>query len=72
MRTKLKFLTLCAATFWSLNSFAAAYPVTVTDVAGRTITFDHQPQNIALSTSRIFPLLEIIYQQGVWQHLVDK
>lgn len=70
MRTKLKFLTLCAATFWSLNSFAAAYPVTVTDVAGRTITFDHQPQNIALSTSRIFPLLEIIYQQSAAKHLI--
>ncbi|WP_297478178.1 ABC transporter substrate-binding protein [uncultured Photobacterium sp.] len=70
MRTKLKFLTLCAATFWSLNSFAATYPVTVTDVAGRTITFDHQPQNIALSTSRIFPLLEIIYQQDAAKHLV--
>ena len=70
MRTKLKILTLCAATFWSLNSFAAAYPITVTDVAGRAITFDHQPQNIALSTSRIFPLLEIIYQQNAAKHLV--
>ncbi|PSU24561.1 cobalamin ABC transporter substrate-binding protein [Photobacterium phosphoreum] len=44
--------------------------MTVTDVAGRTITFDHQPQNIALSTSRIFPLLEIIYQQDAAKHLV--
>ncbi|SKC30878.1 Periplasmic binding protein [Photobacterium piscicola] len=70
MRTKLKILTLCAATFWSLNSFAAAYPITVTDVAGRATTFDHQPQNIALSTSRIFPLLEIIYQQNAAKHLV--
>ena len=67
MHTKLKFLTFCAVTFWSLHSFAAIYPVTITTVAGRTITFNHQPQNIALSTSRIFPLLEIIYQQNAEQ-----
>ncbi|OBU27913.1 cobalamin ABC transporter substrate-binding protein [Photobacterium kishitanii] len=70
MKTKLKILTLCAATLWSLPSFAATYPITVTDVAGRTITFNHPPQNIALSTSRIFPLLEIIYQQDAAKHLV--
>ncbi len=70
MKTKLKILTLCAATLWSLPSFAATYPITVTDVAGRTITFNQPPQNIALSTSRIFPLLEIIYQQDAAKHLV--
>ena len=70
MKIKLKILTICAATLCPLTSFAATYPVTVTDVAGRTITFDHQPQNIALSTSRIFPLLEIIYQQDAAKHLV--
>ena len=70
MKNKLKILTLSVGTLWSLTSFAASYPMTVTDVAGRTITFDHQPQNIALSTSRIFPLLEIIYQQDAAKHLV--
>ncbi|MCD9462363.1 cobalamin ABC transporter substrate-binding protein [Photobacterium phosphoreum] len=70
VKNKLKVLTLCAGTLWSLTTFAATYPMTVTDVAGRTITFDHQPQNIALSTSRIFPLLEIIYQQDAAKHLV--
>lgn len=70
MKIQLKFITFCACTLWSFTSFAASYPVTVTDVAGRTITFDHQPQNIALSSSRIFPLLEIIYQQDAAKHLV--
>ena len=51
-------------------ALASNYPITVTDVAGRHVTFDHQPQNIALSTSRIFPLLEIIYQKEAAKHLV--
>ncbi|PSV31942.1 ABC transporter substrate-binding protein [Photobacterium sp. GB-72] len=51
-------------------ALASTYPITVTDVAGRQVTFDHQPQNIAFSTSRIFPLLEIIYQKEAAKHLV--
>ncbi|AGH81513.1 hypothetical protein PCNPT3_07875 [Psychromonas sp. CNPT3] len=54
----------------SYSALADTFPVTVTDVAGRTITLDKEPQNIALSTGRVFPLLEIIYQQKAADHLV--
>ena len=50
--------------------FADTFPVTVTDVAGRTITIDKEPQNIALSTGRVFPLLEMLYQEKAADHLV--
>ncbi|WP_299015259.1 ABC transporter substrate-binding protein [uncultured Photobacterium sp.] len=70
MNKTLKLLTLSIGTLLSCSTLAAQYPVTVTDVAGRMVTFDHQPQNIALSTSRVFPLLEIIYQQDAAKHLV--
>ncbi|WP_108651854.1 ABC transporter substrate-binding protein [Dongshaea marina] len=53
----------------SLPSFAGYYPITVTDVAGRKVTIEHQPQHIALSTGRVFPLLEMIYQQDAAKHL---
>ncbi|OBT17204.1 cobalamin ABC transporter substrate-binding protein [Vibrio sp. UCD-FRSSP16_10] len=54
----------------SPSVFADAFPVTVTDVAGRTITIEKEPQNIAISTGRVFPLLEMIYQQDAASHLV--
>lgn len=56
--------------FISYSSFADTFPVTVTDIAGRTITIDSEPKNIALSTGRVFPLLEIIYQKDAAKHLV--
>ncbi|MGX9415824.1 ABC transporter substrate-binding protein [Vibrio sp. RC27] len=49
---------------------ADKFPVTVTDVAGRSITLEKKPNNIALSTGRVFPLLEIIYQRDAAEHLV--
>ncbi|WP_305422525.1 ABC transporter substrate-binding protein [Photobacterium leiognathi] len=71
----MKIVTASILAFSTLLSFsgtalANSYPLTVTDVAGRQVTFDHQPTNIALSTSRIFPLLEIIYQGDAAKHLV--
>ena len=46
------------------------YPVTVTDVAGRQVTLTEKPSRIALSTGRVFPLLEIIYGKDAASHLV--
>lgn len=54
----------------AVPSFASTFPVTITDVAGRTVTIEKEPQNIALSTARVFSLLEIIYQQDAAKHLV--
>lgn len=50
--------------------WAASFPVTITDVAGRTVTIDQPPQYVALSTGRDFPLLEILYQKQAAKHLV--
>jgi len=63
-------LTMSVFCLSSHLAIADTFPVTVTDVAGRTITLDHEPQNIALSTGRVFPLLEIVYQQEAAKHLV--
>ena len=63
-------LTIAVGSLFSASTFAADYPITVTDVAGRTVTFEHQPEHIALSSARVFPLLEIIYQQDAAKHLV--
>ncbi|MDO6541526.1 ABC transporter substrate-binding protein [Photobacterium sanguinicancri] len=63
-------LTIAVGSLFSTSTFAADYPITVTDVAGRTVTFEHQPEHIALSSARVFPLLEIIYQQDAAKHLV--
>jgi iron complex transport system substrate-binding protein len=60
--------SLCAIT--SHIALADTFPVTVTDVAGRTITINSQPENIALSTGRLMPLLEIMYQKDAIKHLV--
>ncbi|ETX12419.1 cobalamin ABC transporter substrate-binding protein [Marinomonas ushuaiensis DSM 15871] len=54
----------------SYSVLADTFPVTVTDVAGRTITIDHEPKNIALSTGRVFPLLEMLYQDEAPDRLV--
>ncbi|PKH03656.1 cobalamin ABC transporter substrate-binding protein [Psychromonas sp. MB-3u-54] len=54
----------------SFSSSADTFPLTVTDIAGRTITIDSEPQKIALSSGRVFPLLEIIYQKDAAKHLV--
>ncbi|MGF1875644.1 hypothetical protein L4D77_09990 [Photobacterium frigidiphilum] len=48
---------------------ASQFPVTVTDVSGRQVTIESQSENIALSTGRVFPLLEIIYKQEAADHL---
>ncbi|GAD88265.1 putative iron-siderophore ABC transporter substrate-binding protein [Vibrio halioticoli NBRC 102217] len=63
-------LTGLACLLSSPVAFADTFPVTVTDVAGRTITIDHEPKNIAISTGRVFPLLDIVYQQEAAAHLV--
>ncbi|HIF9091938.1 TPA: ABC transporter substrate-binding protein [Photobacterium damselae] len=54
----------------SFSALATQYPVTITDVSGRQVTIDHQPEHIALSTGRVFPLLEIMYQKDAAKHLV--
>ena len=54
----------------SFLAHAENFPVTITDVAGRNVTFDAPPQHIALATGRDFPLLEILYQQQAAAHLV--
>ncbi|MGF1725383.1 ABC transporter substrate-binding protein [Photobacterium nomapromontoriensis] len=64
------FTSLFTSALFSFNAFSAQFPVTVTDVAGRHITIDHQPENVALSVGRIFPVLEILYQQDAAKHLV--
>jgi iron complex transport system substrate-binding protein len=69
MKNAFKLLCLSSALL-SFSSIAAQFPVTVTDVSGRQITIESQPENIALSTGRVFPLLEIIYQQEAADHLV--
>jgi len=56
------FLLLASSLLVSQAVLADTFPVTVTDVAGRTVTIEKEPQNIALSTGRVFPLLEMIYQ----------
>jgi len=63
-------LTVSTLLLSSQATFADTFPVTVTDVSGRTITIEEKPQNVALSTGRVFPLLEIIYQQEAAKHLV--
>lgn len=69
-RISLAAYALLSLVVFSSSAMADTYPVTVTDVAGRTITLEHQPQNIALSTGRVFPLLEIMYQKKAADHLV--
>ena len=63
-------VVMFAISFVTLPSFASTFPVTITDIAGRTVTIEKEPQNIALSTGRVFSLLEIIYQQDAAKHLV--
>ncbi len=70
MNTKFKTITLTLAALISCSAFAADYPMTITDVTGRTITLDHEPQNIALGTARNFPLLEIVYGKDAGKHIV--
>ncbi|WP_040890004.1 ABC transporter substrate-binding protein [Vibrio ezurae] len=64
------FLTGLACSLFSSLAMADTFPVTVTDVAGRTVTIEHEPKNIAISTGRVFPLLDMIYQQDAAKHLV--
>lgn len=66
----LVFTSLFASTLFSFNAFADPFPVTITDVAGRHVTIDSQPKNVALSVGRVFPVLEILYQQDAAKHLV--
>jgi len=62
--------TISTLMLFSQSLLADTFPVTVKDVAGRTITIEQEPQNIALSTGRVFPLLEVVYQQDATKHLV--
>lgn len=63
-------MLLLTSIVFTNTALADSFPVTITDVAGRTITLNSQPKNIALSTGRVFPLLEIIYQKEAANHLV--
>ena len=66
----LNIIVLNFLAFFSYSVLADTFPVTVRDVAGRTITIDKQPEKIALSTGRLLPLLEIMYQKDAVKHLV--
>ena len=70
LRTLLTSSIILSSACVSSVVFADTFPVTVTDVAGRTVTIEQQPRHVALSTGRVFPLLEIIYQQDAADHLV--
>ncbi|WP_025566151.1 ABC transporter substrate-binding protein [Psychromonas sp. SP041] len=69
-RTLLIIFSFIISSSFSFSSIADTFPVTIIDIAGRTVTIDKEPQNIALSTGRVFPLLEIIYQKEAAKHLV--
>jgi iron complex transport system substrate-binding protein len=67
----LKICLICCSVFASFSSWAGTgFPLTITDVAGRSITLLHKPEYVALSTGRDFPLLEILYQKQAAKHLV--
>ncbi|MGO3343821.1 MAG: ABC transporter substrate-binding protein [Marinomonas sp.] len=63
-------LLISACSLLSYSALAGTFPITVTDIAGRTITIDKEPENIALSTGRLLPLLDIMYQKNAVAHLV--
>ena len=64
MKTRLKILTLTVSALVSCSAFAADYPMTVTDITGRSITLDHLPEHIALGTARNFPRLRQKFGQA--------
>ncbi len=49
--------------------YASSYPKTITDITGRKVTFNAAPKHIALSTGRVFPLLEILFQEQAGEYL---
>ena len=65
--------SMILAAFALVGSVSAAetlYPVTVTDVAGREVTVTEKPTRIALSSGRVFPMLEMVYGKEAVSHLV--
>ena len=64
------FLFLSLFSFFSVSAYASSFPVTITDVAGRVVTFNHPVKYIAMDDGRDFPLLEILYQKNAAKHLI--
>lgn len=49
---------------------AGSYPVTVTDVVGRTVTIDHEPQRVVLGTGRTVYALDILFDDDLFDRII--
>lgn len=49
---------------------AAPYPVTVTDVAGRTVTIDREPQRVILGTGRTVYALDVLFDDDLFDRII--
>ncbi|MBN3562716.1 ABC transporter substrate-binding protein [Aliamphritea spongicola] len=61
---------LWLAAFFSLPAMAGNYPLQVTDLAGRSITIEREPQRIILGDSRYIYALGILNKDNPVRHVV--
>ncbi|MFY0657729.1 MAG: ABC transporter substrate-binding protein [Neptunomonas phycophila] len=49
---------------------ASTYPIVVTDIMGREVTIEHEPQGIILGTGRISYALDLLLKEKMFDHVV--
>jgi iron complex transport system substrate-binding protein len=62
---------LAVASSLLISFVAQAAPFTVTDIAGRQVTFDHTPQHVMLADSRALIALNILHPEDPLKNIVS-
>lgn len=70
MRHLTKLLLLICGCLISWASFASTYPLTVTDMAGRKVTIQSEPQRVVLQDGRDLMMLALLDRQNPFKRVV--
>lgn len=70
MRTLITCFAVLFSSFFSVGSYATTYPLSVTDMAGRHVTIDAEPQRLVLQDGRDALMLAVLDKTSPFERVV--